>query len=309
MWQWDDVRFLLAAYREGTLSGAARALAVDRTTVGRRLAALEQRLGAKLVNRTPDGLMLTSAGRGVLNACENMEGAAAALERLVAGHDSRLSGTVRIATTEALASCLVVPALCTLHDQHPGLEIELLVDYRALDIARSEADLAIRLPKPTQPSLVCRKLGQYGFALYASPDYMAKRGRPIRGQGFTQHSLIGYSQPVAGLAAPYMGESLEGATAKFNSNGTFAQARAGSAGLGIAQLPCCVADRDPALERVWPDEPPDVCPLWLVSHEDLRRGVRIRIVSNAIVNFFRLHSAMFRNGADRRHTRAGGHSS
>jgi DNA-binding transcriptional LysR family regulator len=226
-----------------------------------------------------------------------MEGAAAAVERMVAGHDAKLSGVVRIATTETLASCLVVPALRALRDEHSQLEVELLIDYRALDIARREADLAVRLPRPTQPALICRKLGQYGFALYASPDYIAKRGRPIRGQGLAGHSLIGYLQPVAGLAAPYLGESLEGAIAGFNSNSTFAQLRAAAEGLGIAELPCCIADKESGLERVWRDEPPNLCPLWLVSHEDLRRGAKIRIVSNAIAQFFRSRASTFRNGS------------
>src|SRR5580700_673778 len=111
MWQWDDVRFFLAIARSRSLSGAARALRVDHATVGRRIAAFEELLGSKLFDRTPDGLTLTAAGQAILSQCEAMESSAASVDRLVAGHDTRLSGTVRIASTEGLAQVVIVPAL------------------------------------------------------------------------------------------------------------------------------------------------------------------------------------------------------
>jgi len=110
MWQWDDVRFFLALARERSLSGAARALNVDHATVGRRLAAFEAELGAKLFDRSPDGFALTAVGRTIMGNCEAMEQAAGSVERMAAGHDARLSGLVRVATTEALAYLVVVPA-------------------------------------------------------------------------------------------------------------------------------------------------------------------------------------------------------
>lgn len=118
-WQWDDVRFFLAVARAGSLSGAARALGVGHVTVGRRITLLEKRLGVTLLNRTPDGFVTTSAGQAILRECAAMESAAMDLERIVAGRDSLIAGSVRVTTTEALAYQLVAPAIAALHETHP----------------------------------------------------------------------------------------------------------------------------------------------------------------------------------------------
>jgi DNA-binding transcriptional LysR family regulator len=119
-WQWDDVRFFLAVARAGSLSGAARALGVGHVTVGRRITLLEKRLGVTLLNRTPDGFATTSAGQAILRECVAMESAAMDLERIVAGRDSLVAGSVRVTTTEALAYQLVAPAIAALHETHAG---------------------------------------------------------------------------------------------------------------------------------------------------------------------------------------------
>src|SRR5262249_4155400 len=155
--------------REGSLSRAARVLGVDHVTVGRRIAALEQQLGAKLLIRTPEGFSASAAGQAILTRCEAMEGAALDLERLAAGHDAQFTGSIRLSTTEVLAAQVIVPHLATLRERYPQLQVQLVTGVRSLDITRREADIAIRLARPTAPSLVCRKLGEVGFALYASP--------------------------------------------------------------------------------------------------------------------------------------------
>src|SRR5262250_1496805 len=118
-WQWDDVRFFLAVTRAGSLSGAARALGVGHVTVGRRIALLEKRLGVTLLNRTPDGFTATSAGDAILRQCMAMENAALDLERIAAGRDSLVAGSVRVSTTEALACQMVAPAITTLRQAQP----------------------------------------------------------------------------------------------------------------------------------------------------------------------------------------------
>src|SRR5262244_4055312 len=126
-WQWDDVRFFLAVTRAGSLSGAARALGVGHVTVGRRIAALEKRLGVTLLNRTPDGFATTSAGEAVLRQCMAMENAALDLERTAAGRDSLVAGSVRVTTTDALGYQLVVPAIAALRHAHPNLQVDLIL--------------------------------------------------------------------------------------------------------------------------------------------------------------------------------------
>jgi DNA-binding transcriptional LysR family regulator len=147
-WQWDDVRFFLAVARAGSLSGAGRAMGVGHVTVGRRITLLEKQLGVTLLNRTPDGFVTTSAGDAILRQCAAMESAAADLERIVGGSDALLAGSVRVTTTEGLAYQLVAPAIAALRETHPELRIDLLVGARSLDIARREADLAVRFARP-----------------------------------------------------------------------------------------------------------------------------------------------------------------
>ena len=297
MEQWDDVRFFLAIARESSLSGAARTLRVDHATVGRRLTALEQRLGAKLFNRTPEGFALTSAGQAMLKQAEAMEAAALAVERLASGHDERSSGLVRVTTLEMLARQVVVPAIAKLIEMHPQLRVDLLVSLRTLDIARRQADIAVRIARPTDASLICRKLGEFGVTAYASRRYLEKHGRPQRGAGLRGHSVINYLITPASLGAQFYGESLDGARfAMQTSASAFTQMEAVASGVGIAELPCCLADEHPQIERVWPSERPTMRTVWLVTHPDLRRAAKIRVVSNAIADEFERNATVLRSG-------------
>jgi len=295
-WLWDDIRFFLAICREGSLAAAARNLGVDHSTVGRRLTAFEGQLGARLINRTRNGLLLTPTGRQILSDCENMEAAAQAVQRQAAGQDTLSAGLVSIATTDTLAFQLIAPALAELRASHPELQVNVLVGFQSLDLSRGQADMAVRIPKPVETHLTCRRIGTYGFTLYGSRAYMAKRGRPTRSQGLNLHSLITFLDRVSSPDPPFMGESFEQSQIVFKSNGTFAQLAAVANGLGIAELPCCIADLYPELERVWPHEPPVPYPIWLVTHEDLRRAAKIRLVSAAIVKQYDERRGILRNG-------------
>ena len=300
-WEWDDVRFFLAAARGGSLSGAARELGVDHVTVGRRIAALEGRLGAKLLTRTPEGLVATSAGQAILRQCEAMETAAFDIERLVAGHDSQFGGHIRLTTTEVLASHVIVPELAALRERYPQLQVEILTGVRLLDIVRREAEIAVRPVRPTAPVLVCRKLGEFGFALYASRGYLSRHGTPTRGRGLKGHFLISYiGTPSSDFGPLFMKESVEGAKVALRSNDTGVQAKAAAEGLGICELRCIFGDEQAALVRVWPREEPTLRSIWLVTHEDLRRAARIRLVSSAIADAFKRNSAVLRYGHQRR---------
>jgi DNA-binding transcriptional LysR family regulator len=294
MWQWDDVRFFLAIARTRSLSGAARALRVDHATVGRRIEAFEEKLGSKLFDRTPDGFALTAAGQAILNQSEAMENAAASVDRLVYGHDARLSGQVRVATTEGLAHAIVIPALTALAESHPQLQAEVMADPRPLSIARRQADIAVRLARPTDADLVCRKLGDCGFALYASRRYLAAHDTPERGAALAGHTSISY------LGAPsWFSEALAGARVVLFSNSTFVQMGAVAAGIGITLMPCFLGDDHPQLRRLWPADPPELHPVWMIIHRDLRRVARIRLVATAITEVFDRNRPLLRHGPPR----------
>jgi DNA-binding transcriptional LysR family regulator len=291
MWQWDNVRVFLAIARQRSLSGAARVLRVDHATIGRRLTAFEEELGAKLFDRTPAGFAITVAGQTILNQCEVMESAAASVDRLVAGYDTRLSGLVRVATTEVLAQMLIVPALAALQQRHPELQVQVIADPRTLDLGRRQADLAVRMERPTDANLLARKLGDFGFAQYASHDYVAVHGVSEHAGDLTGHTSVSYAG-----APTWFRDSLTGARAVLLSNSPFVQMTAVADGIGIGKLACCLGDRDSALRRLRPNEPPEIQAVWLIMHRDLRRVTRIRLVSNAIVEAFGRNKRVLRDG-------------
>lgn len=299
-WQWDDIRFFLGVARAGSLSGAARALGIGHVTVGRRVTLLETRLGVKLFNRTPDGFSLTAAGQAILAQCAAMEGAALDVERIAAGRDSLPAGTVRLTTTEALAHRVVAPVVATLRKAHPGLQVDLMVGVRTLDIARRDADVAVRFARPMASGLVCRKLGEIGFSLYASRRYLARCRAPQRGAGLAGYDLITFTGAPAATSPFFMGEALEGARIALRCDNPLIQLQAAAHDAGIVELACFLGDESAELARVWPDEPPALRTAWLVVHQDLRRSARIRVVTSALAEAFRRHSRILRNGSSGR---------
>jgi DNA-binding transcriptional LysR family regulator len=302
--EWTDLRFFLAAVRGGNLSAAARELGVNYTTVGRRLDALQHGLGATLIQRTPDGLTLTRAGEAVRELCEKIETTALEIERRAAGQDRELGGTVRLTATETLAARFLIPAMGALRKRHPELEIELIPDYRLLDLSRQQADLAMRNARPTDPHLVCRRVGGFAITLYASRAYLAARGRPLRGAGLAGHDLVSWRYLLPARRGQFMGESVTGARIAFRSNSTLALKHAVAEGFGIGNIPCYIADTDPRLVRIWPDVTPPMQPLWLIHHEDLRRTARIKLVSDAIAATLRRESRVLRGESPRRDARS-----
>src|SRR5262249_37837014 len=157
---------------------------------------------------------------------------------------------------EALAYQVVAPAIGALRQAHPELQIDLITGVRSLDIARRDADLAVRLARPPASDLVCRKLGEMGFSLYASPRYLARSGTPGRGRGLTGYDLITFTGAPAAASPFFMGESLEGARIALRCDNPLIQLKAAANELGIAELACFLGDSSADLVRIWPHEAP-----------------------------------------------------
>lgn len=269
---WDDLRFLLAASRGGSFAAAARRLGVDQATVGRRLRALREAVGAPLWERTPGRLWLTAAGQRVVRAAERMDEAALHLERTVDAGLPAVEGVLRICATEAMADQVLAPRLPALVERHPALEVELVTSNEPANLARREADLAVRLFRPAEPGLVARRAGVVAFGLYASASYLQRRGRPERAR-LEGHALLGYQRSLAARSAALAWtDELGGRTVlRASSSGTLLAAA--GAGLGIALLPCFLAD--PAgLVRVVPEL--RTREIWLTVHGELRGSARAR---------------------------------
>ena len=189
---WDDTRVFLALCREHTLRGAARALHIDQATVGRRLASLEAALGSTLFLRTSSGYLLTPAGEAAFELAEKMERSALELLRRTRGMDHRLSGEVRLSTTDSLAVDFVLPALARLHLEHPDIRVLLDSASAVVDLPKRETDIAIRTLRPENPDLILRKLASWPMGLFASADYLRRNGVPVPGERFRGHDLVMY---------------------------------------------------------------------------------------------------------------------
>jgi DNA-binding transcriptional LysR family regulator len=280
---WADLRFFLEVARTGTLAAAARKLEVDNTTVGRRLSALERDLGAKLFSRTPDGLALTTAGEAMRRAGIEMEQAVLRAEQEALGADRNLSGLVRVATTELLGEIIVLPAIQAVHARHPQIRVELLTGSLSVDIARREAEVALRYVRPQRNELVARRAGGMAWAAYASKQYLAAHGRPARGSGFAGHDIVAHSMAVRSWRMDQLGgEPVRDARVVLRANSARMLVEAVRLGLGIGPLPCFLADADPTLERVPAQAAVELDDLWLVVHPDVQRTSRVRAVIEAI---------------------------
>ncbi|WP_145649328.1 LysR family transcriptional regulator [Pseudoduganella lurida] len=280
---WDNTRVFLGIYRAGTLRGAAAQLGIDQATAGRRLAALEGALNAKLFLRTPSGYVPTPAGETAARSAEKMESAAHQLEREMQGTDNRLSGVVRVATTDTMAQHFVIGAVQALHRQHPDIRVVLSVTTAVSNLTRREADLAVRTVKPTDPDLVARHLGRREAGLYASRQYLKQHGMPREEDGLAGQDLVIFQAAVkASHGTQLAGLPVAGARIVLEVNTGLMLQHAARSGIGIAELPVHMADPDPQLVRLFPAQVHRY-DVYLVMHGDLHRSARVRAVADAIV--------------------------
>lgn len=280
MLDWDDLRYFLAVHRAGTLARAGAALRINPTTVGRRLGALEERIGARLFDRTADGYVVTPAGRDLVARAERMEAEALAVEREVSGADQRLAGVVRVSATEMLATRFIAPHLARFAAQHPAITIDLSCTPRSVSLTRREADVVLRLARPEEPDVVSRRLGSIALALYASRAYLAKRGVPADAErSLRGHDVVLFAGSRAfAVENAWFEPRLDGARIALRSDSVSSIYSAALFGMGIALLPIAVAEREPELERVPTTTAPEPRVVWQAVHVDLQRSARIRAV-------------------------------
>jgi DNA-binding transcriptional LysR family regulator len=280
MIDWDDLRHFLAIHRHGTLSRAGAALGINATTVGRRLAALEERMQARLLDRTPDGYVLTPAGRDLATYAERIEQETLAIERRVLGADQRPAGSVRVSATEMLATRFIAPHLPRFAEAYPAVALELECTNRTVSLARREADIALRLARPREESVVTRKLVSIPLALYAAKTYLERRGSPKDPEtSLGGHDVVLFADSrLFVVENTWFSARLEGARIALRSDSVSSIYAATGAGLGIALLPCAVADVDPMLVRLDTATSPEPRVIWQAVHHDLQRSARVRVV-------------------------------
>jgi DNA-binding transcriptional LysR family regulator len=284
MLDWDDLRVLLAVHRTGSLARAAAELGVNPTTVSRRISALEEQLATRPFDRRAEGWVTTAAGRDLALHAERMETEAIAALREVEGADRRLCGTVRVTGTEMLVTRFLMPALPRFHERYPHITLDLHCSPRAVSLSRREADIALRLARPTEEDVVTRKIATIQLSLYASPAYLAECGAPEHpDQSLAGHRALLFADARAfALENAWFEQRLEGATLALRSDSVSSLYAATVAGLGIGLLPRAVADSDPALRRVETSSSPEPRVVWQTVHRDLKDTARVRAVLDFI---------------------------
>lgn len=295
---WDDLRYLLVLARAATLARAARALGVDQSTVRRRIDALEAALGGALVDRRRDGWRLTSLGERVIAHSLRLESDIAEIVRLASANDDRPEGVVVLTAGEAVMAELVVPYLADLAASFPGIVLDLRASNQVLDLARGEADLAVRIVRPAEPALVTRQVGALAFAIYASPSYLARHRRPTSAMDLRGHRAVTFDRSLAGNPeATWLAAHVEEADIAARSSSPFAMIAAVRAGLGIGAIACVFADRDPRLVRVLEPSLLPQRPIWLVGHPTSLRASRVRAVCEHLARAFHLDAPRLGGGS------------
>jgi len=272
MADWEDLRHFVALAREGTLSAAARTLGVDHATVARRVAALEASTGLKLVDRRARTTTLTDDGRRIAAVAAPMEEAAFAVGRAAQAAQPGVDGEVTISAPPTFASAVIAPQLVRLRQQHPGIRIRLMGEKRRASLSRREADLALRLLRPVETGLFVRKIGSFGFSLYATPAYLKET--PPHAFAF-----IGYDATMADSPQEVWVRAIVGdREVVLRTNDLETQIAAARSGLGLAALPHYLGDGDSHLQRYAATQKPIRRDVWLLVHRDLRQVPAVRAV-------------------------------
>jgi DNA-binding transcriptional LysR family regulator len=288
MLDWDDLRSFLAIARHGNLSAAARSLKVTQTTMGRRLDALHASAGARLLQKTPRGFVLTAAGERVLANVERMEAEAFSVERAISGEDATITGEVRITTVETFGARVLVPLLKTLAEKQPALSVELITDTRALSLSRREADIALRLAQFEQHEVVVRRVGEMGFGIYASQTYLAARGIPDFKAGAVDHAVVTLQDDLALLPeARQLTDLTRAARIVMRANSRDAHLQAALSGYAIVSLPCYLADAHADLVELQIPGDRVSRGIWLGVHQDTRHIPKLRLTIEHITEGLR----------------------
>jgi DNA-binding transcriptional LysR family regulator len=277
--EWDDLKFFLAVARDGSLRKAARVLKTSPATTGRRIAALEQRLGVRLFDRTKNGYSLTESGEAVRLRSEDVEQAVLSVEREALGRDLRPTGRVRLTTTNDIATLVIGPNLGAFRHQFPEILLEIIASTDVINLSRREADIALRTVRPTQPDVVVRQVGWWNLGLYAARSYAkTHRIKPGSLDGAAL-DIVSWNDEVADRrGGPWFAKYAREAKVALAANTRLIHHAACRAGLGIAILPSLMADPDPELIQLLPPQKVVSVELWLVVHRDLVRTARVRAV-------------------------------
>lgn len=283
---WNLIRSFIAVVEHGSLTRAAEALGLSQPTLSRQISELEQSTGSALFERAARGLKLTEEGERLVEPARFMMSAAQSLSMAMLKHDQALQGSVRITASEVVSAHVLPPILVKLARQHPEIEVELVASNQLSNLLEREADIAIRMVRPTQTALIARHIGDWGIGFYATQDYLRQSitknnsdKKPNKLKDLAAYRWLGLDQSdrfIQGFRAA--GFTIDKHFFGFRCDNHLVNWEALKAGLGIGIAPHWLARRETNLQRLEIGaEVPDL-PLWLTSHRELKSNQRIRVV-------------------------------
>lgn len=288
--EWSDLRFVLAVARAGSALRAAEQLCVNQTTVLRRLDTLEEALGAPLFERRRSGHTLTPAGKLVVEAAERMEQEADALLNTLAAQRRALSGSVRLTTSESIAAALIAPWLRTFQQLHPEVMIDLLVTDEPLDLARGQADVAIRagFGPPRGGGVVARRLPNVRWTVFCGRRYAAERGMPVNPEEIGAHAVVGMEGRLASLNGwQWLAARTPPSSIRCRSNSLSNLVFNLKGGLGLGMLPTLIGDAEPELIRCFAPPEELISEMWLIVREDVKTHAHVRAFADFLAKYVR----------------------
>ena len=288
MLDWNDLRYFLSVARTGSTLAASKQLRVSQSTVSRRITALEEQIELKLFIRKQSGYKLTPRGRSVLPAAEKVESAILAFSDGVEAETRRLSGTVRVSTVESAANAWVIPAVGLLRRHHPDVRVEILTSERYVDLARGEADVAIRFgPKPTQDTLIVRHLVDMLESFYAAKEVVEKLGMPASVADLARYPIVA-STDTESIMNQWVEDQIPHAKIEQRANSMSSIIASVRSGLGAAILPCIMGDDIAGVVRLLPPIEELTAPCWMVTTDEARRQPHVRAVIDLVIKQIQL---------------------
>jgi len=272
---WDDLRLVLAVCREGTLSGAARALDVNYSTIFRRVCSIEKGINLKLFERHPHGYVMTEAGEAVMRHAERMEEEANAVARELVGADASLSGKITMTAPKGVTRYALMPHLESFCKQHPDIDLDLVLTSSSLYLERNEADLAVRIGKRPPENYIAREICKFSFGNYGSPDYIEKYGNlaPLE-----HRWIVNRDTP-----RPWWASEKDRVNIVFRSDSMMIDVDAARRGIGLISIPHIVGVREPGLQRLDLPVKNVERTMWLLMHPDLRGTARVKALMNHLL--------------------------
>jgi DNA-binding transcriptional LysR family regulator len=288
---WDDLRYFLSVARSGSLSGAARSLGVNHSTVLRRLSALEARLEVRLFERFRSGYAMTPAGEELEEKLQPVAGQIEGIERRLGGLNAVLSGTVRITSTDTLVRGVLGPSLAQFCRLHPRIQLQVVVQNSFLNLTKREADLAVRPSNQPPENLLGRRIGRIQTAVYAAKAYLRRAAkRKIEPADWAAHAWIAPDESLGHLAqARWLAAHVPPERVALTADSLVAMADAVRAGAGLGLLLCLLAETDRDLVRIAPPLPELDTQVWILTHPDLRKVRRIQALGEHLSESLKKH--------------------